>query len=57
MERDVALDGVWAVFGRPHPGPETERSMAPAVRDFLAAAGVKPMMGPNATKDDDRDAP
>jgi len=38
----VALSGVRAVFHRPHPGPETRRSMVRAVRDFLAAAGVKP---------------
>jgi hypothetical protein len=38
----VALGGVRAVFHRPHPGPETRRSMVRAVRDFLSAAGVKP---------------
>ena len=38
----VALGGVRAVFHRPHPGSETRRSMVRAVRDFLAAAGVKP---------------
>jgi hypothetical protein len=38
----VALAGVRAVFHRPHPGPETKRGLARAVRDFLAAAGVRP---------------
>ena len=38
----VALGGVRAVFHRPHPGPETRRSIVRAVRDFLAAAGVRP---------------
>jgi len=33
---------VRAVFHRPHPGPETKRGLVRAVRDFLAAAGVKP---------------
>jgi HicA toxin of bacterial toxin-antitoxin, len=38
----VALGGVRAVFHRPHPGPETSRGLVRAVRDFLAAAGVRP---------------
>ena len=38
----VALGGIRAVFHRPHPHPETRRSMVRAVRDFLAAAGVEP---------------
>jgi hypothetical protein len=38
----IALAGVRAVFHRPHPGPETRRGLVRAVRDFLAAAGVKP---------------
>ena len=38
----VALAGVRAVFHRPHPGPETRRTLVRAVRDFLAAAGIKP---------------
>jgi hypothetical protein len=38
----AALGGVRAVFHQPHPGPETRRSMVRAVRDFLAAAGIKP---------------
>ncbi len=36
-----ALGGVRAVFHRPHPGPETRRGLVRAIRDFLAAAGVK----------------
>jgi HicA toxin of bacterial toxin-antitoxin, len=38
----VALEGVRAVFHRPHPTPETGRGSVRAVRDFLAVAGVKP---------------
>ncbi len=38
----IALGGVRAVFHRPHPIPETKRGLVRAVRDFLAAAGVKP---------------
>ena len=38
----VALAGVRAVFHRPHPGPETRRGLVRAIRDFLAAAGVRP---------------
>lgn len=38
----VALRGVRAIFHRPHPRPQTRRSTVRAVRDFLAAAGVKP---------------
>jgi hypothetical protein len=38
----VALNGVRAVFHRPHPRPEIKRGAARAVRDFLAAAGVTP---------------
>ena len=38
----VALARVRAVFHRPHPGPETRRGLVRAVRDFLAAAGVRP---------------
>lgn len=39
----VALGGVRAVFHRPHPSPETKRSAVRAVRDFLDAAGVRPV--------------
>ncbi len=38
----VALNGVRAVFHRPHPAPETKRGAVRAVRDFLAAAGIGP---------------
>ena len=38
----VALGGVRAVFHRPHPSPEVRRGAVRAVRDFLAAAGVRP---------------
>jgi hypothetical protein len=38
----VALRGVRAVFHRPHPGPETRRGLVRVVRDFFAAAGVRP---------------
>ena len=38
----VALRGVRAVFHQPHPGPETRRGLVRVVRDFLAAAGVRP---------------
>lgn len=41
----VALNGVRAVFHRPHPRPETKRGAVRAVRDFLAAAGVTPGSG------------
>lgn len=39
----VALGGVRAMFHRPHPSPETKRSAVRAVRDFLDAAGVRPV--------------
>ncbi|MBV8133973.1 MAG: type II toxin-antitoxin system HicA family toxin [Alphaproteobacteria bacterium] len=38
----VVLADVRAVFHRPHPSPETRRGLVRAVRDFLAAAGVRP---------------
>jgi hypothetical protein len=41
----VALNGVRAVFHRPHPRPETKRGAVRAMRDFLAAAGVTPGSG------------
>jgi HicA-like toxin of HicAB toxin-antitoxin system len=37
-----ALRGVRAVFHRLHPGPETRRGVVRAVRDLLAAAGIRP---------------
>lgn len=38
----VALNGVRAVFHRPHPQPVTKKGAVRAVRDFLIAAGVRP---------------
>lgn len=38
----VALNGVRAVFHRPHPDPETNRGAIRAVRRFLTEAGVTP---------------
>jgi hypothetical protein len=36
------LNGVTAVFHRPHPRPETKKGAVDAVRQFLINAGVKP---------------
>lgn len=36
----VALNGVRAVFHRPHPAPVTKRAAVRALRDFLIAAGT-----------------
>jgi hypothetical protein len=36
------LNGVVAVFHRPHPRPETKKGAVEAVRQFLVNAGVKP---------------
>jgi hypothetical protein len=36
------LNGVRAVFHRPHPRPEAKRGAVRAVRDFLTAAGILP---------------
>lgn len=36
------LNGVIAVFHRPHPRPETKKGAVEAVRQFLVNAGVKP---------------
>lgn len=38
----VALNGVRAVFHRPHPSPQTKRGAVRSVRDFLEQAGVVP---------------
>jgi hypothetical protein len=38
----VALGCARAVFHRPHAGPETRQGLVRAVRDFLAAADVRP---------------
>jgi hypothetical protein len=36
------LNGVTAVFHRPHPRPETRKGAVDAVRQFLMNAGMKP---------------
>ena len=36
------LNGVTAIFHRPHPRPETKKGAVDAVRQFLLNAGVKP---------------
>ena len=38
----VALNGVRAVFHRPHPGKEVGKGMVKSIRRFLEEAGVKP---------------
>jgi hypothetical protein len=38
----VALNGVRAIFHRPHPRKETDRGALRSVRGFLTAAGVVP---------------
>ena len=38
----IALNGVRAVFHRPHPGKETDKGALKSMRRFLAEAGVKP---------------
>lgn len=38
----VVLNGVPAVFHRPHPSPEAKKSTVRAVRYFLIRAGVGP---------------
>jgi hypothetical protein len=38
----VKLNGVRAVFHRPHPEPETDKGALGAVRVFLTSAGVHP---------------
>lgn len=37
----VALNGVRAVFHRPHPEKETDKGAVKSMRDFLTAAGVE----------------
>lgn len=39
----VALNGVRAVFHRPHPNPHTKRGAVRSVREFLEAAGITPV--------------
>jgi hypothetical protein len=36
------LNGVTAVFHRPHPAPTTKKGAVDAVRQFLTNAGVRP---------------
>lgn len=38
----IALNGVRAVFHRPHPGRETDRGALKSMRRFLVEAGVTP---------------
>ncbi|MEO3432933.1 type II toxin-antitoxin system HicA family toxin [Inquilinus sp. CAU 1745] len=38
----VELNGVLAVFHRPHPQPNTDKGAVKSVRIFLENAGVKP---------------
>lgn len=38
----VALNGVRAVFHRPHPEKETDKGAVKSVRRFLESAGIRP---------------
>lgn len=38
----VALNGVRAVFHRPHPEPTTDKGAVKSVRRFLKEAGIEP---------------
>jgi hypothetical protein len=38
----VALNGVRAVFHRPHPRPQTDKGAIKSIRRFLTEAGVTP---------------
>jgi HicA toxin of bacterial toxin-antitoxin, len=38
----VALNGIRAVFHRPHPTPHTNKGAVESVRAFLERAGIKP---------------
>jgi hypothetical protein len=38
----IALNGVRAVFHRPHPQPTTDKGAVKSMRRFLTEAGVKP---------------
>jgi hypothetical protein len=38
----IALNGVRAVFHRPHPQPTTDRGAVMSMRRFLTEAGIKP---------------
>ena len=37
----IKLNGVWAVFHRPHPHKETDKGAVKAMREFLEKAGVQ----------------
>jgi hypothetical protein len=38
----IEVNGVGAVFHRPHPKPETRKGAVEAVRQMLSNAGIKP---------------
>lgn len=38
----IELNGIGAVFHRPHPRPETDKGAVAALRKFLDNAGLKP---------------
>ena len=38
----IQLNGVKAVFHRPHPSPETDKGALKSMREFLRNAGVSP---------------
>jgi hypothetical protein len=38
----VSLNGIDAVFHRPHPGKEAKKPVVRSVRDFLTLAGCEP---------------
>ncbi|GAK71689.1 type II toxin-antitoxin system HicA family toxin [Agrobacterium rubi] len=38
----VALNGVRAVFHRPHPQKETDKGAVKSIRRFLSEAGIRP---------------
>ncbi|MER2250748.1 type II toxin-antitoxin system HicA family toxin [Methylorubrum podarium] len=38
----IALNGVRAVFHRPHPKKETDKGAVKSVRRFLSEAGLRP---------------
>jgi hypothetical protein len=38
----VTLNGVRAIFHRPHPKPEAGKGVIDAVRRFLGNAGIRP---------------
>jgi hypothetical protein len=38
----ISLNGVRALFHRPHPGPTTDKGAVRAIRSFLEQAGVRP---------------